>query len=224
VEVLQNKFGSLAFIDDAGDPGFKFADGSSRHFVIACVVFEDFKQAEAVSGTMRQFRTDRSWNQRYELKFHNLRKDLVREILKEVCRFDFRIRAIAVDKPTVMNHEMRTKPDNFYNYIIKEVLARDEALMNAKIRLDGEQGREYKRQAIAYFRKEVNRGGRKIADFDYADSRGNNLIQLADLVAGSIYRPFLNPLTAFPSSGCKVSGTSFREAIHFEQYLQQSRL
>ncbi|MDR1088429.1 MAG: DUF3800 domain-containing protein [Coriobacteriales bacterium] len=41
---------------------------------------------------------------------------------------------------------------------------------------------------MAYFRKKVNRDSYKIAKFDYADSKENNLIQLADLVVGSIYR------------------------------------
>ncbi len=33
--------GQIVFIDDAGDPGFKIDRGSSTHFVIACVIFDD---------------------------------------------------------------------------------------------------------------------------------------------------------------------------------------
>ncbi len=31
----------LVFIDDSGDPGFKFEKGSSKYFVIALVIFKE---------------------------------------------------------------------------------------------------------------------------------------------------------------------------------------
>jgi hypothetical protein len=185
----------LALIDDAGDPGFKFERGSVRFFVIACIVFDDLSQAEAVAEVLRQFKTDRSWSIDYELKFNKLRKDIVKEVLEAVCPFEFRIRAIVVDKLRVVNHEMRSKPGAFYNYVVKEVLARDDALENTKVRLDGKAGKKYKRQTIAYFRKAVNKRDYKIADFDYADSKKTDLVQLADLVAGSIYRSMQTDMT-----------------------------
>jgi hypothetical protein len=185
----------LALIDDAGDPGFKFERGSVRFFVIACVVFDDLSQAEATAETLRRFKTNRSWSIDYEFKFNKLRKDIVREVLRTVCSFEFRIRAIVVDKSAVINHEMRSKPGAFYNYVVKEVLARDDALENARVRLDGKAGKKYKRQTIAYFRKAVNRQNYKIADFDYADSKKTDLVQLADLVAGSIYRSMQTDMT-----------------------------
>src|SRR4051794_13175528 len=37
----------LVFIDESGDPGFKFDQGSSRFFTIALVVFEDKEEAVA---------------------------------------------------------------------------------------------------------------------------------------------------------------------------------
>jgi hypothetical protein len=88
----------LVFIDDAGDPGFKFARGSSRFFVVAYVVFDDRTDAE------------------------------------DACR----------------RMQERAQPN----------------------------------------RRAVNQHNRKIAGFDYADSAGNDLIQLADMVAGAIYRSY----------------------------------
>ncbi|MBI2315295.1 DUF3800 domain-containing protein [Candidatus Daviesbacteria bacterium] len=35
----------LVFIDDSGDPGFKLDKGSTSHFIIACVIFEDDLEA-----------------------------------------------------------------------------------------------------------------------------------------------------------------------------------
>ena len=60
----------------------------------------------------------------------------------------------------------------------------------ADVRLDGHSGREYKKSAEAYFRREINGKSKKIARVRFVDSRTNNLIQLADLVAGSILRSY----------------------------------
>jgi hypothetical protein len=185
----------LAVIDDAGDPGFKFERGSSQFFVIACIVFDNLAEAEMVANALRCFKAERNWSIAYELKFNTLRKDMIKELLSAVLSYNFRIRSIVVDKPTVKNHEMRSKPGAFYNYVVKEVLARDDTLYNAKVRLDGKAGRKYKRQAVAYFRKAVNKQDYKIADFDFADSKKTDLIQLADLVVGSIYRSKQTSLT-----------------------------
>ncbi|MDR1185455.1 MAG: DUF3800 domain-containing protein [Coriobacteriales bacterium] len=193
----RNQPGSLAFIDDAGDPGFKFSDGSTRYFVIASVIFESQTQAATVSDAIRQYKVNKNWSKKFELKFNKLRKDFVMEVLEAVIPHDFRIRAIVVDKTKVINHQMRSKPDAFFNYVVKEVLARNNSLINAKVRLDGEAGKEYKRRTVAYFRKKINKVSYKIADFDYEDSKGNNLIQLADLIAGSIYRSKQTDLTDY---------------------------
>jgi hypothetical protein len=185
----------LAIIDDAGDPGFKFERGSSQFFVIACIVFDDLAEAEAVASALRCFKAKRNWSTTYELKFNTLRKDIIKEVLSAILPYNFRIRSIVVDKPRVKNHEMRSKPGAFYNYVVKEVLARDDKLNNAKVRLDGRAGRKYKRQAAVYFRKAVNKQDYKIADFDFADSKRTDLVQLADLVVGSIYRSKQTSLT-----------------------------
>ena len=44
------------------------------------------------------------------------------------------------------------------------------------------------KSAIAYFRKTVNVDEHRIVDFSFVDSTKNVLVQLADLVAGSIMR------------------------------------
>jgi hypothetical protein len=43
------------FIDDSGDPGFKLNKGSSSHFVIACVIFDDSLDAEEVALTIKKY-------------------------------------------------------------------------------------------------------------------------------------------------------------------------
>jgi hypothetical protein len=183
------KFKQLVTIDDSGDPGFKLDRGSSRYFVIACVIFDTTESAEAVMGAMKHVRQELGWNKKHEFKFNKLRSKDIKITLSVVADLDFRIRAVVVDKTLVQSHELRTKPSSFYNFIIKEVLSKTETLHNAKVILDGDSDKTYRKQVGAYFRKEINSPtNHKISDFSTVDSRKDILVQLADLTVGSIYR------------------------------------
>lgn len=172
----------FVFIDDSGDAGFKGA--ASSHFVIACAIFMDDLIAEEAALIMRKYRRSIGWSDDHEFKFAKTKKQYVKEVLRLVCKLDFKISAVIVDKSEIKT----TKPPrNFYNLIIKELLIRL-PLKNASIRIDGHGGTNYIRNACSYFRKNANEKTYKVSDIKYADSKENMLIQLADLIAGSIFR------------------------------------
>jgi hypothetical protein len=178
----------LVFLDDSGDPGFKFGRSSSRHFVIACVIFDRNAAAEQVACAMRAFREERGWNPGYEFKFNKLEKRIVKDLLRRVAPFDYRIRAVRVDKTLIRGAEMQSKAESFYSFVIAQVLDRIPSLRDADVRLDGQAGRKQRRAAGAYYRRRLNAETRRVARLRFVDSRTDNLIQLADLAAGSIYR------------------------------------
>lgn len=178
----------LVFIDDSGDPGFKLDKGSSSHFVIACLIFDDPIDAEESALVLKKYRRELGWDSRYEFKFNKMAKKHIKEILTRVSRCNFRIRAICIDKKRIRSYELRNNVVSFYNYAIKEVLAKTDSIGNAKIRLDGHADREYKRAASSYLRKEVNLSSAKISKIKFVDSKTDNLIQLTDLIAGSLLR------------------------------------
>jgi len=171
----------LVFVDDSGDPGFKGA--SSSHFVVTCAIFMDDLVAEEVALVMRKYRRSIGWDDEREFKFAKMKKDYIKELLRLVSKFDFEISAVVVDKSKIKT----SSPKNFYNIVIKELLTRT-PLKNASVRIDGHGGTNYIKAAPVYFRKTANVKERKIIDVRYADSRENVLIQLADLIAGSIFR------------------------------------
>jgi hypothetical protein len=177
---MKNKARQLVFVDDSGDPGFKGA--ASSHFVVACTIFMDDLVAEEVALTMRKYRRSIGWDDEREFKFTKMKKDYIKELLRRVSKFDFEIYAVVVDKSKTK--AMGSK--NFYNAVISELFTRT-PLKNASIRIDGHGGTNYIKAATAFFRKNTNIKERKIVEVRYADSRENMLIQLADLIASSIF-------------------------------------
>lgn len=65
----------------------------------------------------------------------------------------------------------------------------NQTLKNAKIKLDGHGERIFRRKLTTYLRRELNVRQRKIvSQLRFVNSKTNVLIQLADMVAGAIYR------------------------------------
>ncbi len=62
------------------------------------------------------------------------------------------------------------------------------SIKNGSIRLDGHEDRAYKKAASTYFRQQANPRSSVIKDMKFVNSKNDNLIQLADMVAGSILR------------------------------------
>lgn len=170
----------LVFIDDSGDPGVK--SHSSSHFVMSAVVFNDDLVAEEVALTMRKFRRQLGWTDDHEYKFSKTKKDYVKQVLRLVSQYDFDVYAVVINKAKF--HEM---PKNLYHDSISELLSVI-PLKKAAIKIDGHSGTNYTKRAISGVRKNANVAVGKIADIKFADSKENVLIQLADLVASSIFR------------------------------------
>jgi len=179
----------LVFIDDSGDPGFKLDKGSSKHFVIACIIFDDNLDAEETALKIKRLRRSLNWRDDHEFKFSKASKTIRLAFLSEVRSCNFRIRAIVVDKSLIKSPDLRRNKNMFYNYIIKEVLTKSDGFIkDGRIRLDGHEDRAYKRAATTYFRQQANPKGGVIKDMKFVNSKNDSLIQLADMVAGSIFR------------------------------------
>lgn len=103
------------------------------------------------------------------------------------CKFT--IRALVVDKAKIYSDNLRENKERFYNFFIKSMLKHDgDALTGAKVKIDGSGDREFKRELAAYLKRESETG--KITSVKFAESHRDNLIQLADMVAGAIARSY----------------------------------
>lgn len=182
----------LVFIDDSGDPGFKLEKGSSQFFVIALLVFDDSLEAEKMAVAIKDLKRSLKFPDNQEFKYAKSNPATRRAFLKTITKFSFRIRAITVNKDLIYSRELQNKKERFYAYFIKQVIKNSNGtLQNAKIKIDGSGGREFRRQFDSYLRKELNSGGKNIMkNCKFVDSKGNVLIQAADMVAGAIRRRY----------------------------------
>lgn len=180
------KTDQLIFIDDSGDPGFKTRGGASRMFVIACIIFDSPYDAEFASAGIKVLKEKMGWKQIREFKFHRATEEQKEVFFKSVRTYDFRIRAVVVDKTKITEPRLK-KSDSFYNFIITSVLQRFEEMDSARIKLDGSGSKDFRRRSTSNLRRKLNQHGQyRVANFALEDSRDSTLIQLADMVAGSI--------------------------------------
>lgn len=182
----------LVFLDDSGDPGFKVKKGSSPCFVIALVIFDDHLQAEECAVEIKKLRRKLGLSDQFEFKFSKCSSDFRKQFLSHVAKFQFRVRAIVMRKSAIYSQELRNSKETFYQYSIRMVLQHSFGrISNARLKMDGHEDREFRRQLLSYLRKQLKKdehGVPILSDLKIVDSQNNVLIQLADMVAGTVRR------------------------------------
>ncbi|MDP3998419.1 MAG: DUF3800 domain-containing protein [bacterium] len=193
----------LVFIDDSGDPGFKIEKGSSPFFVITLVIFDDELEAEKTSLLIKELRRKLGVSDKYEFKFNKTNRKFRNAFFNVVSRYKYRVRAIVADKNVIYSQRFKTKKENFYNYIFMQVLKHNGgSIKNAKLKFDKRGEKEIRNQLRVYLSKRLENSKTKIfKDLKFVDSRQNTLVQLADMVSGSIY------------SFCKEKDKSYLETL-----------
>lgn len=177
----------LVLIDESGDPGFKLVRGSSSHFVIAMVIFDDEGDAEKASAAIRDLRGQ--LRLKTEFKFAKSHDNVKDAFFDCVCAYPFRVRAVVVDKSAIYSGNLRTRKALFYNFFVKSLLEHDNGrLHDARVKIDGSGDRRFRNELNTYLRRELHEG--KVRSVKFAESHRDNLIQLADMVAGAILRSY----------------------------------
>ncbi|MEX0918662.1 MAG: DUF3800 domain-containing protein [Candidatus Paceibacterota bacterium] len=182
----------LVFIDDSGDAGFKLDKGSSRFFVIALVIFEDNLEAEKTAVAIKELRRNLGFPENVEFKFFKSKNSVRKKFLETISPFQFRIRSLVIDKKIIQSQELRNNKNSFYSYIIKMALKySDSSILDAKVKIDGSGDRIFRRNFLTYLRKQLNSDNKKImSQCRLVDSKTNVLIQMADMITGTIRRSY----------------------------------
>lgn len=180
------------FIDDSGDPGFKLDKGSTTYFVIACAIFKTDEAAEKTSLLIEKYKRELNFGINEEFRFSKSSKRVRRGFFKHVANQDYIVRAIVINKHFIYSSFLRENTKSLYNFAIKEVLTKSSYLLDeARVKIDGQSGRKAKQAFFNYIRTQVNNHeGGKIKSVKLRDSKSDNLIQLADMLAGAIRKSF----------------------------------
>jgi len=180
----------LVFIDDSGDPGFKLGKGSSPVFVISCVIFTDELEAEKTAVAIKELRRDLKFPDDVEFKFNKSKRKVREKFLYKVNPFKFKVRSLVIKKSLIKSQELKNNKNSFYSYAIKLLLQHSGGtILDAKVRIDGSGDRIFRRNFLTYLRKQLNTDEKKIMkNCKLIDSKANVLIQMVDMIAGSVRR------------------------------------
>lgn len=182
----------IVFIDESGDAGFQVEKGSSPNFIVVMVIFADELDAEEASLKIRKLRKKMGKSENFEFKFNKLNKEFRTDFLNEVKNMNFLVRAIVFQKKHIYSLNLRSSKEKFYNYAVKCLLQHNQSrISHAKIRIDASSDKKFKQELGIYLRKELNNNNLKIMkNLKFKDSAKDVLIQLADMIAGSIGRSY----------------------------------
>lgn len=203
----------LIFIDESGDPGFKLGRGSSSHFVVSMVIFDEDEHAQSTAETIKQALADLKIKP--EFKFNKSRNVIRDAFFEKVKSCKFRVRALVVDKEKIYSKNLREDDEKFYNYFVRLLIDFKELkLNNVSIKIDGSGDREFKKELHRYLRSQVK------SDFklkiELVDSHKNHLIQLADMVAGAIAKSYPNQERQANSSWKQAMGKKIENIWDFK--------
>ena len=177
----------LVLIDESGCSGFKLGKGSTSHFVVAMVIFDDFKEAERTSAIIADAR--KRLRVKPEFKFSKSSDAVRDQFFSAVTNCRFIARALVVNKSKIYSTHLRGDADSFYNFFVQNLIKHDgDILVDANVKIDGSGDREFRRALQSYLRREGSAG--KVKKVTFVDSKGDNLIQLADMVCGAIARGY----------------------------------
>ncbi len=177
----------LAFIDESGDPGRKIDRGSSAFFTVAMVTFEEKEVAAACDERINLLRFELGLRKDYEFHFYSNSRKVRLAFLEAVLPYEFFYHAFALNKdPARLYGQGFNFKGPLYKYVCGLVFENAKPyLADATVVIDKSGDREFRNQLAAYLRRKMKETGTNpIHKIKMEESRTNNLLQLADYVAG----------------------------------------
>lgn len=173
------------FGDETGDLGFAFERGSSRYFAIALILTND---PDSISLEIQHLRQRLRLSRSAEFRFHDMSNNFRTQFLKTVRPLPFNAYVLVVDKTELNKRWQKLDNPSLYALFLTELIKHMPSQYFGKIILSLDQFGSIKLTKAA-IRREIKRLGiRPLKRINMKRSQGNDLIQCADMVAGSIMR------------------------------------
>lgn len=180
----------LVFVDESGDSGRKFGKGSSTYLLVTAVLFADLDEASECDRAIGDLRQACGIPANAEFHF-NKTSNLVRQrFLEGVARYKFSFLSFGLNKPLIAEPDLQSKESLVRRASQSMFEDAKPHLRGATVVIDGSSSKEFRSQLSAYLKQRINpaEGDQHIKRVKIQDSKKNNLIQLADMVCGAVYR------------------------------------
>jgi hypothetical protein len=176
----------FVYLDESGDAGFKFKQGSSRYFVITLLLVRD---PIPFHDAIDRLRESLGFAPHNEFKWVNSSPKVRWAFLRMLRKQDFTARVLVIDKTRMTSPHMR-KRETFYNFLVHLILKHDSGSIRDAIVILDESVKSKKSQQhlTTYLRQQLNTNteDRKIREVRYHKSHADNLIQATDMITGAI--------------------------------------
>jgi hypothetical protein len=178
----------LVFVDESGDCGLKILNGSSTHFIVAAVTFEDLDEADDCDKRIDLLRQELHLPPNYEFHFSANSKKVRQAFLSAVSPYLFFYHIFALNKdPQKLWGPGFGHKDSLYKYAAGLTFENAKPwLDDAIVVIDQSGDQRFQMELARYLRRRIrdDEGRRLIKKVKQKRSAGNNLLQLADYVAG----------------------------------------
>jgi hypothetical protein len=173
--------------DEAGDASLNFEKGASRYFVVALVGTQD---ADGLRSVLENLRSRENYSEGFEFHFNALTTRRLRErTLSAIQKADFKAWALIVDKTMLPEPLLVLDGMGFYLYLVTELIDRIPIKVREKGTLILDEVGSANVALVRFKRILKVRGIRHgFSRIFFRRSRSEDLIQVADLVAGAILR------------------------------------
>lgn len=195
----------LVFIDESGDTGLNIQQGATKKFIIIMVIFEENDEALSCDQRISLLKKELRFGDNFEFHFHK-NSDRVRDVFfRAILPYQFFYYGIVINKPKLFGEGFKNK-ESFYKYACGLLFENAEDKLEQAIVVIDESGRKlFKYQLAKYLKSKVNSSNKNcIKKVKMQNSKSNNLLQLADMIAGAISRSL---------DGNKKNKNIFREII-----------
>lgn len=182
-----------AYIDEYGAYGFKFSDPGCTTSMILTAVLVDDKDMDAMEGAAEKI--SRSYFGDGEMKSKSIGKNHQRrtKIMNDIVKLPFKVYVFVIDKTKIYENCGPSYKSTFYKFFNSKIY--NELYTNFKditIVADNVGGTEYIKEFSAYVNQKVVKQLSFFDDHNFMmnDSKGNYIIQIADIISGSLAYTF----------------------------------
>lgn len=174
-------------VDEAGDVSLNFEKGASRYLVVAVVAAQD---ADELRSVLINLRKRENFSETFEFHFNSLASAKLREKTMEALRnADFMAWALVVDKAALPYSLHDLSGMEFYLYFVTELINRIPVEYRRKGTLILDEFGSANAALVKLKRTLKNHNVKhEFSRIFFRRSRSEDLIQVADLVAGAILR------------------------------------